>query len=134
MNLYNVFCICIDCFGVVQFNIQSFEDKMGCIMVEFLGIKEFECVRKLFQGLVNFEFWEIYNVKEVVFYLQVVDFKFCVVLVYEVIVNDIVVVVDLIVLVVVEVIFDKVVSVVDSFVVVLKGGEKKQQVFFVDLE
>lgn len=74
-NSYNVLRTRIDRFGVVQPNIQSLEDKMGRIMVELPGIKEPERVRKLLQGSANLEFWETYNAKEVVPYLNSADAK-----------------------------------------------------------
>ncbi|MEG2150047.1 MAG: protein translocase subunit SecDF [Bacteroidaceae bacterium] len=72
-NSYNVLRTRIDRFGVVQPNIQSLEDKMGRIMVELPGIKEPERVRKLLQGSANLEFWETYEAKEVIPYLQSAD-------------------------------------------------------------
>lgn len=86
-------------------------------MVELLGIKELECVRKLLQGFVNLEFWEIFDVKEIVFYFFFVDNRLCDIFVVEsgVVFVDFVVI-DIVVVVQVFVIF-----VVDSFVVVLKG-------------
>ena len=74
-NSYNVLRTRIDRFGVVQPNIQSLEDKMGRIMVELPGIKEPERVRKLLQGSANLEFWETYNAKDVVPYMQSADAK-----------------------------------------------------------
>ena len=74
-NSYNVLRTRIDRFGVVQPNIQSLEDKMGRIMVELPGIKEPERVRKLLQGSANLEFWETYNAKDVMPYLQAADVK-----------------------------------------------------------
>jgi SecD/SecF fusion protein len=74
-NSYNVLRTRIDRFGVVQPNIQSLEDKMGRIMVELPGIKEPDRVRKLLQGSANLEFWETYESKEVIPYLQSADSK-----------------------------------------------------------
>ena len=74
-NSYNVLRTRIDRFGVVQPNIQSLEDKMGRIMVELPGIKEPERVRKLLQGSANLEFWETYNARDVMPYLQAADVK-----------------------------------------------------------
>ncbi|WP_071147718.1 protein translocase subunit SecDF [Bacteroides ihuae] len=74
-NSYNVLRTRIDRFGVVQPNIQSLEDKMGRIMVELPGIKEPERVRKLLQGSANLEFWETYDAKEIIPYLQSADSK-----------------------------------------------------------
>lgn len=74
-NSYNVLRTRIDRFGVVQPNIQSLEDKMGRIMVELPGIKEPERVRKLLQGSANLEFWETYDAKEIIPFLQTADSK-----------------------------------------------------------
>ncbi len=74
-NSYNVLRTRIDRFGVVQPNIQSLEDKMGRIMVELPGIKEPERVRKLLQGSANLEFWETYDAKDLVSYMQSADSK-----------------------------------------------------------
>ena len=74
-NSYNVLRTRIDRFGVVQPNIQSLSDNLGRIMVELPGIKEPERVRKLLQGSANLEFWETYNAKDVVPYLQTADTK-----------------------------------------------------------
>ncbi|WP_321334346.1 protein translocase subunit SecDF [uncultured Bacteroides sp.] len=74
-NSYNVLRTRIDRFGVVQPNIQSLEDKMGRIMVELPGIKEPDRVRRLLQGSANLEFWETYDAKEIIPYLQTVDSK-----------------------------------------------------------
>ncbi|MEG0455118.1 MAG: protein translocase subunit SecD, partial [Bacteroides sp.] len=72
-NSYNVLRTRIDRFGVVQPNIQSLEDKMGRIMVELPGIKEPERVRKLLQGSANLEFWETYNAKDIIPFMQTAD-------------------------------------------------------------
>lgn len=82
-NSYNVLRTRIDRFGVVQPNIQSLEDKMGRIMVELPGIKEPERVRKLLQGSANLEFWETYNAKDVIPYIQSADSKLRVILASE---------------------------------------------------
>ena len=74
-NSYNVLRTRIDRFGVVQPNIQSLSDNLGRIMVELPGIKEPERVRKLLQGSANLEFWETYNAKDIVPYLQAADSK-----------------------------------------------------------
>ena len=74
-NSYNVLRTRIDRFGVVQPNIQSLSDNLGRIMVELPGIKEPERVRKLLQGSANLEFWETYNAKDIVPYLQTADSK-----------------------------------------------------------
>jgi SecD/SecF fusion protein len=73
-NSYNVLRTRIDRFGVVQPNIQELKgNKMGRILVELPGIKEPERVRKLLQGSANLEFWETYDVKDVLPVLQTVD-------------------------------------------------------------
>ena len=87
-NSYNVLRTRIDRFGVVQPNIQSLEDKMGRIMVELPGIKEPERVRKLLQGSANLEFWETYDAKEIIPYLQTADAKIKSILSNEPMPND----------------------------------------------
>ncbi len=87
-NSYNVLRTRIDRFGVVQPNIQSLEDKMGRIMVELPGIKEPERVRKLLQGSANLEFWETYDAKEIIPYLQSADAKIKSILSNEPMPND----------------------------------------------
>ena len=44
-------------------------------MVELPGVKEPERVRKLLQGSANLEFWETYDAKEIIPYLQSADAK-----------------------------------------------------------
>lgn len=63
-NSFNVIRNRIDRFGVVQPNIQRLGDAQGRIMVELPGIKEPERVRKLLQGSANLEFWETYELSE----------------------------------------------------------------------
>ena len=63
-NSFNVIRNRIDRFGVVQPNIQRLGDAQGRIMVELPGIKEPERVRKLLQGSTNLEFWETYELSE----------------------------------------------------------------------
>ena len=65
-NSFNVLRTRIDRFGVVQPNIQKIEGQSGRIMVELPGIKEPERVRKLLQGSANLEFWETYDVQQIV--------------------------------------------------------------------
>ena len=56
-NSFNVLRTRIDRFGVVQPNIQK--------LIELPGIKEPERVRKLLQGSANLEFWETYDLAEI---------------------------------------------------------------------
>ena len=63
----------IDAFGVVQPNIQKFEDNSGRIMVELPGVKEQERVRELLKRSANLEFWETYNESEILPDLQELD-------------------------------------------------------------
>lgn len=63
-NSFNVLRTRIDRFGVVQPNIQKL-DQPGRILIELPGIKEPERVRKLLQGTANLEFWETYDMSEV---------------------------------------------------------------------
>lgn len=72
-NSYNVLRTRIDRFGVVQPNIQALENSMGRIMVELPGVKEPERVRRLLQGSANLEFWETFDAKTILPYLQGVE-------------------------------------------------------------
>ena len=63
-NSFNVLRTRIDRFGVVQPNIQQL-DQVGRILIELPGVKEPERVRKLLQGTANLEFWETYNLDEI---------------------------------------------------------------------
>ena len=63
-NSFNVLRQRIDRFGVVQPNIQKLGN--GRILVELPGIKETARVRKLLQGSANLEFWETYDLNEIV--------------------------------------------------------------------
>ncbi len=72
-NSYNILRTRIDRFGVVQPNIQTLENSMGRIMVELPGIKEPERVRRLLQGAANLEFWETFDAKAILPYLQGVE-------------------------------------------------------------
>jgi len=60
---FNVLRTRIDRFGVVQPNIQQL-DQPGRILIELPGVKEPERVRKLLQGSANLEFWETYELAE----------------------------------------------------------------------
>ena len=62
-NSFNVLRQRIDRFGVVQPNIQKLGN--GRILIELPGIKEPERVRKLLQGSANLEFWETYDLNEI---------------------------------------------------------------------
>ena len=62
-NSFNVLRTRIDRFGVVQPNIQKLA-QTGRILIELPGIKEPERVRKLLQGSANLEFWETFEVSE----------------------------------------------------------------------
>ena len=63
-NSFNVLRTRIDRFGVVQPNIQKLSQQ-GRILIELPGIKEPERVRKLLQGSANLEFWETYELAEI---------------------------------------------------------------------
>ena len=63
-NSFNVLRTRIDRFGVVQPNIQKLS-QTGRILIELPGIKEPERVRKLLQGSANLEFWETYDLAEI---------------------------------------------------------------------
>ena len=63
-NSFNVLRTRIDRFGVVQPNIQKLS-QTGRILIELPGVKEPERVRKLLQGSANLEFWETYELSEI---------------------------------------------------------------------
>jgi len=73
-NSFNVIRNRIDRFGVTQPNIQRLENS-GRILVELPGIKDPERVRKLLQGTANLQFWETYDNREVLGYLQQANLK-----------------------------------------------------------
>jgi SecD/SecF fusion protein len=64
-NSFNVLRSRIDRFGVVQPNIQQLEIA-GRILIEMPGIKEPERIRKLLQGSADLEFWETYELSEII--------------------------------------------------------------------
>ena len=68
-NSFNVLRNRIDRFGVVAPNIQRLQ-QAGRILVELPGVKEPERVKKLLQGSANLEFWETYDVSEIMSPLQ----------------------------------------------------------------
>lgn len=65
-NSFNVLRSRIDRFGVVQPNIQRDNNNVGRILIELPGVKEPERVRKLLQGSANLEFWETYELSDIV--------------------------------------------------------------------
>lgn len=65
-NSFNVLRTRIDRFGVVQPNIQRDNNNVNRIIIELPGVKEPERVRKLLQGSANLEFWETYELSEIV--------------------------------------------------------------------
>ena len=73
-NSFNVLRTRIDRFGVVQPNIQKLA-QTGRILIELPGIKEPERVRKLLQGSANLEFWETYEVSELMNQLTQINNK-----------------------------------------------------------
>ena len=72
-NSFNVLRTRIDRFGVVQPNIQRDNNNTGRILIELPGVKEPERVRKLLQGSANLEFWETYELGEIVNNLMEAD-------------------------------------------------------------
>ncbi|TLX76021.1 protein translocase subunit SecDF [Labilibacter sediminis] len=64
-NAFNILRTRIDRFGVTQPNIQQLE-KAGRVLVELPGIKDPQRVRKLLQGTASLEFWETYEIQELV--------------------------------------------------------------------
>ncbi|MBU2651797.1 MAG: protein translocase subunit SecDF [Bacteroidetes bacterium] len=65
---FNILRTRIDRFGVTQPNIQKLATS-GRILVELPGIKDPARVRKLLQGTAKLEFWETYDLPEVINYL-----------------------------------------------------------------
>lgn len=63
-NSFKVLRTRIDRFGVVQPNIQKLS-QTGRILIELPGIKDPARVRKLLQGSANLEFWETYDLAEI---------------------------------------------------------------------
>jgi SecD/SecF fusion protein len=74
-NSFNVLRTRIDRFGVVQPNIQKLAQP-GRILIELPGIKEPERVRKLLQGSANLEFWETYDLSELLPMLAQINREF----------------------------------------------------------
>ena len=74
-NSFNVLRTRIDRFGVVQPNIQKLS-QTGRILIELPGIKEPERVRKLLQGSANLEFWETYDLSEILPQLSQINNEF----------------------------------------------------------
>ena len=74
-NSFNVLRTRIDRFGVVQPNIQQL-DQPGRILIELPGVKEPERVRKLLQGTANLEFFETYEIGEVLPMLAQIDAEY----------------------------------------------------------
>ena len=74
-NSFNVLRTRIDRFGVVQPNIQKLSQP-GRILIELPGIKEPERVRKLLQGSANLEFWETYDLNEILPQLMQINNEF----------------------------------------------------------
>ncbi len=64
-NAFNILRTRIDRFGVTQPNIQKLE-KAGRVLVELPGIKDPQRVRKLLQGTASLEFWETYEIGDLV--------------------------------------------------------------------
>jgi len=64
---FNILRTRIDRFGVTQPNVQKLSGT-GRILVELPGIKDPARVRKLLQGTAKLEFWETYNLPEVISY------------------------------------------------------------------
>ncbi|MER3471351.1 MAG: protein translocase subunit SecDF [Chitinophagaceae bacterium] len=62
---YRVLRTRIDQFGVAQPNINPDRDR-GIISVELPGIQDRERVRKYLQSSANLQFWEVYNISEIV--------------------------------------------------------------------
>ncbi len=65
----------IDQFGVAQPNINPDKEK-GIITVELPGVQDQERVRKLLQSSANLQFWEVYNISEIMASIQKADDAF----------------------------------------------------------
>ncbi|HVG14869.1 MAG TPA: protein translocase subunit SecDF [Chitinophagaceae bacterium] len=65
----------IDQFGVAQPNINPDKEK-GVITVELPGIQDQERVRKFLQSSANLQFWEVYNISEIIPSIQKADEAF----------------------------------------------------------
>ena len=65
----------IDQFGVAQPNINPDRDR-GIITVELPGVQDQERVRKYLQSSANLQFWELYNISEVMASIQKADEAF----------------------------------------------------------
>ncbi|GAA4327754.1 protein translocase subunit SecD [Flaviaesturariibacter amylovorans] len=65
----------IDQFGVAQPNINP-DKQRGIITVELPGVQDEERVRKFLQSSANLQFWEVYNLSELVTSLQAADKAF----------------------------------------------------------
>lgn len=74
-NSFRVLRTRIDRFGVVQPNIQKLS-QTGRILIELPGIKDPERVRKLLQGSANLEFWETYDLVEIMPQLMQINSEF----------------------------------------------------------
>lgn len=74
-NSFRVLRTRIDRFGVVQPNIQKLS-QTGRILIELPGIKDPERVRKLLQGSANLEFWETYDLAEIMPQLMQINSEF----------------------------------------------------------
>ena len=66
---FNILRTCIDRFGVTQPNIQRLEGS-GRILVELPGVKDPERVRKLLQGTAQLEFWETYEYRDLISFIN----------------------------------------------------------------
>jgi SecD/SecF fusion protein len=71
---FNILNTRINRFGVAQPNIQQLATK-GRILVELPGIKDPDRVRKLLQGTAKLEFWETFNLPEVIDYFTEANAK-----------------------------------------------------------
>ena len=66
---FNILRTRIDRFGVTQPNIQRLEGS-GRILVELPGVKDPERVRKLLQGTAQLEFWETYEYRDLISFIN----------------------------------------------------------------
>lgn len=69
---FNILRTRIDRFGTSQPNIQRLQGT-GRIQIELPGVDNPERVRKLLQGVAKLEFWEVYNVNEIMDVLQSIN-------------------------------------------------------------
>lgn len=74
-NTFRIMQTRIDQFGVAQPNINPDRDR-GIITVELPGVQDKERVRKKLQSTANLQFWEVYNIGELIQSIETADAAF----------------------------------------------------------